>query len=158
MKLSSPPTRVSRISASWPSNSSRELVWMPTRLEAERKVRSPPNRPPAIAAINSRFDEAKKEAELSTWPSSWPSRKRLSRAAMLRIQAVRITVMSVLITPPRWCAEAAQQRVIAQPAEQEAAEGGDVERAHRQASRISAALVSGSRAQITAAMAIATAT
>jgi len=30
--------------------------------------------------------------------------KRLSRTAMLRIQAVRITVMSVLITPPRWWA------------------------------------------------------
>ncbi len=59
------------------------------------------NRAPAAAAITIRLAEAKNEAEFSTWPMSWLSMKRFSRAAMLAIQRMRSTVMSVLIIPPR---------------------------------------------------------
>jgi hypothetical protein len=63
-------------------------------------VFSPPNSAPAAAAIRIRLDEAKNDAEFSAWPSSWPSMNRFSRPAMLRIQASRMAVMSVLIAPP----------------------------------------------------------
>ena len=74
---------------------------MTIRLDAVRKVRSPPNRAPLIAAMRSRFEEVKNEAEFKDWPRSWPSMNRFSRPTMLRIQAVRMTVMSLLIAPPR---------------------------------------------------------
>ena len=75
---------------------------MTIRLETFLNVAWPPNSAPAAAAISSRFDEAKNDAEFRAWASNWPSMKRFSRRAMLRIQAMRITAMSVLIAaPPR---------------------------------------------------------
>ena len=72
---------------------------MAIRLEALRKVDSPPNSTPAAPAMRIRLEEAKKEAELRAWPSSWPSMNRFSRPAMFRIQATRMTVMSVVMAP-----------------------------------------------------------
>ena len=67
------------------------------------KVRAPPNRALAVAAIRIRLDEAKNDAEESAWPSSWPSMNRSLRWAMLAIQLARSTVMSVFSTLPRCC-------------------------------------------------------
>ena len=100
MKASRPRASTSRITASCSSNSIRLEVCTSSRLETLANEPSPPNSTPAAAAISSRLDEAKKLAELSAWPSSWPSMNRLSRRAIWRIHSPRMTRRSLFSTPP----------------------------------------------------------
>ncbi len=101
MKSSRPRARAATTRASCNSNISRDELFTTSRAETEANVRSPPNSAPVAAAISSRLDEAKNEAEFRAWPRSWPSINRLSRPIIWNIQLLRMTVMSVLSTPPR---------------------------------------------------------
>lgn len=100
MKARRPRDSTIRITAICSSKSIRVEVWTSSRLDTLANDFSPPNSTPAAAAISSRLEEAKKLAELSAWPSSWPSMKRLSRRAIWRIHSPRITRRSLFSTPP----------------------------------------------------------
>src|SRR5881398_1315086 len=90
MKDSSPRARAMRTRASLASNSMREEVLIRIRLEALRKLVSPPNSTPTTAAIRIRLDEAKNEAEFRAWPIRLASISRCSPVAMLRIHQERM--------------------------------------------------------------------